>query len=202
MENLIMPHIKQRILPYAMVSLLALGALSGCATQPGAGSQAGATPSVQSAEKQHYFLVRHESGRIFAFGDVKNYLLFMAHGEVPLTRTRIGAGPNGETVVFGITKAESKALDKPTAAEKFFDGNVGEASHFYGEAFSGGRYHVFGEWQDFKDYLSHKEITFTFTEIGTGPNGETVIYALNKKTKDQGRPMALIEAFKALRQTK
>jgi hypothetical protein len=61
---------------------------------------------------------------------------------------------------------------------------------------------VFGEWADFKDYLAHKEITFTFTEVGTGPNGETVIYDLNKKTKDEGRPVALVDAFKQLHQVK
>ena len=64
-----------------------------------------------------------------------------------------------------------------------------------------GRYHVFGEWKDFQDYLSHKEITFTYTEIGTGPKGETVIYALNKETKKH-RPVALIEQFNQLRQVK
>lgn len=193
---------KQRILPYVLVSALALGALAGCATQPGSGQPSDTRNAAQAAEKQHYFLVRHESGRLYAFGDAKNYLLFMENGEVPLTRTRVGAGPNGETVVFGITGKESKNLDKPSAGEMFYDGKIGEVGAFYGEVFSGGRYHVFGEWQDFKDYLSHKEITFTFTEIGTGPKGETVIYALNKKTKGQGRPLALIEAFKTLRQVK
>jgi O-antigen ligase len=50
----------------------------------------------------------------------------------------------------------------------------------------------------FQDYLAHKEITFTYTEIGTGPKGETVIYALNSVTKKQGRPVALVEQFGAL----
>jgi hypothetical protein len=61
---------------------------------------------------------------------------------------------------------------------------------------------VFGTWQDFKDYLVNKEITYTFTEIGTGPKGETVIYAMNKKTSKAGRPVALIESFKQFRQKK
>lgn len=191
-----MQFIKQRVMPYAVASVVALTTLAGCATQSGTQS-AGQTQAAQAA---NYFMVFHENGRVYAFGDKQNYLLFMNTDEVPLTRTRIGGGPDGQTVVFGITKAESKKLNELTAAEKFFDGKAGNVGEFYGEVFRNGRYHVFGEWQDFKDYLSHKEITFTFTEIGTGPKGETVIYALNSKTKKQGRPVKLIEQFNKLRQ--
>lgn len=197
-------RLKQRILPCAIASALALGTLAGCATQPETGKQADARASTpiagKSAEKQHYFLVKHENGRLYAFGDVKNYLLFLEHDEVPLTRTRIGGGPEGQTVIFGITGEEGKALDKPSSGEMFFDGKIGQVGPFYGEVVANGRYHVFGEWQDFRDYLAHKEIALAYTEIGVGPKGETVVYALNRKTKDQGRPVALIEAFKQLRQ--
>lgn len=186
---------KQAFMPYAVASLVALTTLAGCATQ--SGSQA--SDHAQTAQAAHYFMVFHENGRVYAFGDKANYQLFLNTDEVPLTRTRIGGGPDGQTVIFGITKAESKKLKELTAAEKFFDGKVGDVGEFYGEVFRNGRYHVFGEWKDFKDYLSHKEITFTFTEIGTGPKGETVIYALNSKTKKQGRPVKLVEQFKKLR---
>ena len=97
------------------------------------------------------------------------------------------------------TSKDGEHLDKPTAAEDIFDGRIKDVGAFYGEVVRNGRYHVFGEWKDFQDYLAHKEITFTYTEIGTGPKGETVIYALNKKTKDEGRPVALVEQFNALR---
>lgn len=212
----------KRTLSYALASVLALGTMSGCATQantvkapeskPAATTQAPApvataavaAPVAQpaAAQKAHYFLVFHENGRIYAFGDAANYLLFLEHDEVPLTRTRIGAGPEGETVIFGITKNDAKKLDAPTAAEMFYDGKMGEVGPFYGEVMRDGRFYVFGEWADFKSYLENKEVTFTFTEIGTGPKGETVIYALNDKTKKAGRPVALIEAFKQLHQIK
>lgn len=206
----------KRYLPYALTSVLALGIMSGCATQsstakapeskPAAATKAAvpvaAAQPAATAQKANYFLVYHENGRIYAFGDAKNYLLFMEHDEVPLTRTRIGAGSEGETIVFGITGKDSENLEKPSPGEMFFDGKMGEVGPFYGEVVRDGRFYVFGEWRDFKDYLDHKEVTFTFTEIGTGPKGETVIYALNKKTKDEGRPVALIESFKKLRQVK
>lgn len=195
-----MQFIKQRVMPYAVASIVVLTALAGCATSSATSSGTSSAGQSQTAQAAHYFMVFHENGRVYAFGDKQNYLLFMEHDEVPLTRTRIGGGPEGQTVVFGITKDESKKLDEPSVAEKFFDDKADNVSAFYGEVFRNGRYHVFGEWQDFKDYLSHKEITFTFTEIGTGPKGETVIYALNSKTKKQGRPVKLIEQFKKLRQ--
>ncbi|MFN6960670.1 MAG: hypothetical protein ACK4N6_00375 [Rhodocyclaceae bacterium] len=197
---------KSRILPYALSSVLVFGALGliVCATHQATSSSNDAAKQAQpaTAEKSNYFLVFHENGRLYAFGDAANYLLFMEHGEVPLTRTRIGGGPDGQTVVFGITKDDAKMVGKPSTGEMFFDGKMGEVGAFYGEVFRDGRYYVFGEWKDFKDYLEHKEVAFTYTEIGAGPKGETVIYALNKKTKDKGRPLELIEAFKQLRQKK
>lgn len=197
---------KSRILPYALASALVFGALglNGCATQQATSSSNGAAKQVQpaKAEKSNYFLVFHENGRLYAFGDAANYLLFMEHDEVPLTRTRIGGGPNGQTVVFGITNNDAKTVGKPSTGEMFFDGKMGEVGAFYGEVFRDGRYYVFGEWKDFKDYLEHKEVAFTFTEIGAGPKGETIIYALNNKTKAKGRPVELIEAFRQLRQKK
>lgn len=215
----------KRILPYALTSALALGLMSGCAThnttakapegkpaaapaavaQPAvAAKPAAAAPAAQPAEAvtATYFLVYHENGRIYPIADGRNYLAFLENGELIYTRTRIGEGPDGATLVFGIEKDESKDLNKPSKAELFYDGKMEVAGPFYGEVFRDGRFYVFGEWTDFKDYLEHKEITFTFTEIGTGPRGETVIYALNKKTKDEGRPVKLVEAFKQLHQVK
>lgn len=207
----------KRFLICALTSLLAIGVMSGCATQsnmmaPMASESAILTqptvPEVIAAKpevavkKANYFLINHENGRIYAFSDTKNYLMFLESDEVPYTRTRIGAGAEGETVVFGITSSEAKDLNKPSGGEMFFDDKMGEVGSFYGEVMRNGRFYVFGEWSDFKDYLNHKEVTFTFTEVGTGPKGETVIYALNNKTKNEGRPVALIEAFKQLHQVK
>lgn len=199
-------------LPYALTSVMALGVMSGCATQttttkapeskPAATAPAPAAAQPAAAVAANYFLVYHENGRIYPIADSKNYLAFLDVDELIYTRTRVGAGPDGETIVFGIEKKESDDLNQPSKAELFYDGKMEVTGPFYGEVFRDGRFFVFGEWTDFKDYLAHKEITFTFTEVGTGPKGETVIYALNKKTKDEGRPVALVEAFKKLHQVK
>lgn len=204
----------KRYLPLAMTSLLALGVMGGCATQsntakaPESKPAAATTATVAApaapaaaaqpvaAPTQHYFLVFHENGRIYPIADAKNYLAFLDVNELIYTRTRVGAGPEGETIVFGIEKKEADDLNKPAKAELFYDGKMEVAGPFYGEVIKDGRFHVFGTWQDFKDYLVNKEITYTFTEVGTGPKGETVIYAMNKKSSAEGRPVALIESFK------
>lgn len=203
----------KRTLSYAAASLLTLGMLGGCASQapakpeskPAAAAPAPApvaaaapAPAAKPAVTDNYFIVFHENGRIYPIADTKNYLEFLHNNELIFTRTRIGAGPEGETLVFGIEKKEADDLNKPAKAELFYDGKYEPAGPFYGEVIRDGRFYVFGEWADFKDYLAHKEIIFTFAEIGTGPKGETVIYALNKNTVKEGRPARLIEQFKTL----
>ncbi|MEW5966863.1 MAG: hypothetical protein AB1720_07705 [Pseudomonadota bacterium] len=210
----------KRNLSYAAASLLALGVLGGCASQapakPESKPAAAATPApapkpapvaqaaapVQpvAAVTENYFLLFHENGRIYPIADAKNYREFLHTGELIFTRTRVGAGPEGETLVFGIEKKEADDLGKPAKAELIYDGKYEPTGPFYGEVIRDGRFYVFGEWADFKDYLAHKEIIFTFAEIGTGPKGETVIYALNKKTVKEGRPTKLIEQFRTLHQ--
>jgi hypothetical protein len=181
----------KRPLSYALMSVLALGVMSGCATQsntakapeskPAAATTAAvaapaAAPAAPAAAAQpvaaptqHYFLVFHENGRIYPIADAKNYLAFLDVNELIYTRTRVGEGPAGETLVFGIEKKEADDLAKPSVVEQLYDGKMEVAGPFYGEVIKDGRFHVFGTWQDFKDYLVNKEITYTFTEVGTGP---------------------------------
>jgi hypothetical protein len=203
-----MKNTQQKRLPYVLSAVLALMAFSGCATSQNATApKADAKPAVAASAPvavptQYYFLVFHENERIYPIADVKNYLAFMEVDELIYTRSRVGEGPDGATLVFGIEKKESDDLNKPSKAELIYDGKLEPTDPFYAEVVKDGRFHVFGNAQDFKDYLVNKEITYTFTEVGTGPKGETVIYAMNKKTSEAGRPVKLIETFHALRQMK
>lgn len=220
----------QRIHAQTLASVIILGLFSGCATSqsdPAAKTTAGAVAPTQAgspapasvptpasapapasaaqpatAPTEYFFIAYHENGRIYPIADVKSYLNFLDTDELTFTRTRVGEGPEGETIVFGIEKKEADALGKPAKSELFFDGKYEPAGPFYGEVVKDGRFIVFGSWKDFKDYMVNKEVTFTFTEVGTGPKGETVIYALNKDTVKEGRPVKLIEAFNQLRKLK
>lgn len=179
-----------------IVAIGLVGSMGGCATQganPGAAAPVAATEKKATAE-QHLFMTFHENGRLYVLGDPELQQVFLETDEVALTRTRIGDGPDGRTLIFGMNKDDAKR-GGPTDAEMIYDGKQEPAGPFYGEAIKDGRYYVFVEWKDMAAYLKHGEVPLTFTEVGTGPKGETVIYALNKETAKQGKPVAAIERF-------
>ena len=185
-------------------------ALSGCATQPG--SQPVAQPAKPAAEpakptaaqaavqqEANLFIVfDEERGRYYIFGEPGLYRLFLETGEVAMSRTFVGEGPEGTSLIFALTKEDAKGASRPTSAERLYKGQTTPSGPFYGEVLKGGRYYVFFTWADMADYLKHGEVPLTYTEIGVGPNGETVIYALNKNTAKEGRPEAAIKRFHAL----
>ncbi|TSE32248.1 hypothetical protein Tther_00034 [Tepidimonas thermarum] len=193
--------------------------LVGCATQPtgsqtstpAAATSAAAAPAAPAAasaaapaaapaavQAQEFFVVLPEDGRYYAFGSAKLYQDFLAHGEVALTRSRIGAGPNGQTIVFGITNDDVKA-GKPSAAELTYDGKLPPAPQFYGEVFKNGRYYVFDDLKALLEFASHGEVPYSYTDIGAGPNGATLVWVMDKNSYAKGKPTERLQRFQALR---
>jgi len=136
----------------------------------------------------------HKDGRIHVFYDRPLYKEFLSVGETAYRLTRIGEGPNGETIVFGLTKKDKKKGVNTPAANLYLKKTSVEGN-FYGETRRHGRIYVFSNFDDMTPVRMFGHPTFFYTEIGSGPKGETVVYVLNKKTKKK-KPMALIEAFK------
>lgn len=173
--------------------------IGACATGGGdSPAPTAAKPAAPTAASFYAVADNAKLNRLYVFGDTTNYLQYMEHGEVPYTRSRIGAGPGGKSLVFGITRDDVKAK-QPSMGEQVYDGKLIGGADFYGEFFKGGRYYVFGEWKDFKDFQERGEVTYTFTEVGTGPKGETIVYGLNKTTVKSGRPLRLVQKFQTLR---
>jgi len=136
----------------------------------------------------------YKDGRIYIFDDFATYDSFNQVGETAYRLTRIGAGPNGETLVFGL-QSKDKKMSSGFGSVDLYEGTAeGITEGFYGEVIKDGRIYVFSEWPDLKDFLAVGEATFRFTQIGAGPNGETVIYVLNKNNKKQ-QPTALMAEF-------
>lgn len=188
----------------ATLTLLGIFTVSGCATQPASkpaaapDGQKAATATAQEQRESNLFIVLNEDlGRYYLFGDPALYRLYLETGEVPMTHAFIGEGPEGTSLIFGITKEDAKR-GGPSMAERLYRGQVVPSGPFYGEVFKDGRYYVFFTWPDMADYLKHGEVPLTYTEIGVGPAGETVIYALNKETAKRGRPEAAIKRFHEL----
>ncbi|QEP44450.1 hypothetical protein D5085_15730 [Ectothiorhodospiraceae bacterium BW-2] len=137
----------------------------------------------------------HHEGRINLFYDKALYHEFAQLHETPFRLTRIGAGPNGETVVFGLTDKDKKKPDNVDLV-KLFDGKMAAPADFYGEMRMHGRIYVFDNYEDMKQVRQVGEPSYFYSEIGSGPNGETVKYVLNS-SNNKKRPDALIAKFKA-----
>lgn len=136
----------------------------------------------------------HHDGRIYIFDDYKLYQNFNKLGHTPYILARIGAGPKGETIKFGLT-SQDKKKQSGIASVDMYDGTLAPAENFYGEMRSEGRIYVFSTLKDMNDVRKIGEASYRFTDIGAGPEGETVVYVLNKSNKKK-KPVALMEAFK------
>lgn len=134
----------------------------------------------------------HHDGRIHVFYDKKLHDDFLALGETPFRLTRIGAGPKGETIVFGLTKQDKKMKSSIPAVD-LYDGKITQDG-VYAEMRKHDRIYVFDSFKDMEQVRNFGHPNYMYTQIGGGPKGETVVYVLNKANKKK-RPDALIAAF-------
>lgn len=128
----------------------------------------------------------HKDGRIYVIADAGDLKEFLGNGELPLRVTRIGGGPKGETIVFGIARPESKKTSGFGAVEMYDGRRKGADKDFYAEVFKDDKYYVFGDWASLEAF--RKGAAASPNLAGTGPNGEAVLTA---------QP-ALLERFKTL----
>lgn len=99
----------------------------------------------------------HLDNEIIVLADKKDVKTFVTANEIPLRVTKIGGGPNGERLVFGLVRNEAKAMEKKVGykggAQQMYEGTLeGNDKGFYGEVMKGGRYVVFGSWKDLQAY--------------------------------------------------
>lgn len=137
----------------------------------------------------------HHEGRLYVFDDFGTYQQFLEVGETAYRQTFIGGGPKGQTLVFGVTGADKKKRYDQVAAYNLYSGTLDAASDFYGEMRAEGRIYVFDRLADMETVRSTGEAPLRYTEIGNGPQGETVVYVLNSENKKK-KPVALQTAFK------
>jgi hypothetical protein len=173
---------------YAIITVLAMLALTACNQV----KESAAMPADTQTVNEIYEV--HEDGRIYAFYNRALYKEFISVGETPFRLTQIAAGPNGETMVFGLTK-EDKKKGADTPAAKLYEGKLQPAADFYAETLRHGRIYVFSDFADMQPVRQFGHPNFFYLEVGAGPQGETVVYVLNSKTKKQ-KPTALIKEFK------
>lgn len=138
-----------------------------------------------SSDVKELFTVFHEKdGRFYVFGDRKVYNDFLAGHEPAYILSRIAGGPQRQTLTFGMTKDDSKTKIEEIGYMNLYYDKAQPAADFYGESVKGGRFYVFDDWHDMKEFNASGEAPYIFTYIGKGPNRETVTLVRNKKTKD------------------
>lgn len=186
-----------------------LGAVVGSAllTMVGCGSMSPMEPVVEKVEQlkaavvsggnnTDLYEVSHE-GRYYVFDDFATYQSFLEVGETSYRKVFIGGGPKGETLVFGLTSKDKKKL-KGIPGVDMYNGDLVAAESFYGEMRGeDGRLYVFNRYQDMVDLRKVGEAPYRFTQIGSGPQGQTVVFVLNKGNKKK-HPEALIKKFKEM----
>lgn len=195
----------------AVIAIAALAAA--CATAPApsplsspapvapAPKPASMSTASSTAAQAELYVVLPDTGRVHAFGDTKNYFDFLAHGEVALTRSQIGAGPGGKTLVFGITGDDVKA-NAPSRGEQILSGAIPAGDAFYGEVFKDNRFYLFGDLKDMTNFTAFGEVPYSYTDIGAGPKGESIVFVMNKDSYAKGKPEERMARFKALRAVK
>ncbi|ETI58138.1 hypothetical protein [Marinomonas profundimaris] len=182
---------KLKFLPVA-TSLVALTLLTACGGEMV--KKEGAKPMAEAVSLNNEDLYEvHQEGRIYIFDDRAVYEDFLQVGETSFRKVRIGAGPKGETIVFGLTNADKKKMSG-VASVDMYDGTLEAADPFYGEMRIEGRIYVFGSLAEMNGARVVGEVPLRYTDIGSGPKGETVVYALNSSNK-KVKPEAMIERF-------
>lgn len=107
-------------------------------------------------EKQRYtaglnddeYFEYHLRGRIYVLSDDADARRVLAGGEPLLAITRVGAGPKGETIVFGVPYAERLKKDGFGAIEMYEGRRSGRAQDFYAEIVRDGVTRIFDQRVD------------------------------------------------------
>ena len=108
---------------------------------------------------------------------------FEVHGHLPYTKTILGAGINGETVVFEVDKSDDKFAG--TLIKKFEKTPwlIDEKDNFYVYKL-GGRIYVIGSYSMAQKFEAHGHLPYTKTLLGAGPQGETVVFEIDKDSPE------------------
>lgn len=176
----------------------AMFSLYGCqSNQPKAeAAQAAAPVAAPQVNNDDLYEVMHE-GRYYVFDDFATYKSFLQVGETSYRKVFIGGGPEGETLVFGL-RGKDKKKQSGIAGVDMYYGKQEAAEKFYGELRGeDGRLYVFSTLADMESMRQVGEAPYRFTQIGAGPEGQTVVFVLNKGNKKK-QPVELMARYKQM----
>ena len=139
-----------------------------------------------------YYKEFNQHGRIYIVGQKETYIGLLNTGHMPYTRTFIGEGPKGETIVVEVDKKDKTLADRLWTQYR-------TANPYYKQVEKHGRIYVAGQKETYIGLLNTGHMPYTKTLIGAGPDRKTVVFEVNKK--DAGLTKRLIEQFNAVNKT-
>lgn len=186
---------KSFVIKCGSIALLA-AAVAACSMN--APAPAPAPSTAKSAEvalnNEDWYQVWTESQAV-VFDDRAVYLEYVKAGKAPYLKDLGTKDSAGRSQLLGLSAADKGKDVNSLSAKRFLDVNLPPASSFYGEIRQDNKIFIFQRYGDMKDVMSLGSPIFSYMELGGGPNGERLVYALAKEEK---KPEALITKYKSL----
>ncbi|WPC06420.1 hypothetical protein SBP02_06595 [Pseudomonas benzenivorans] len=142
---------------------------------------------------EDWYQVRTDN-ELFVFDDYQVFRDFLDTGKAPYLKDLQRKDKHGQSIILALRAEDQGKQLEQIAAYQFLNVSLPPANPFYGEIRQHGVIYVFQRYGDMMDTFSLGEPIFRHTEIASGPQGERVVYGL---TKEESKPLALIDAFQA-----
>jgi hypothetical protein len=155
---------------------------------------AAADTAKSAANDDDWYQVWTENQAV-VFDDHAVYAEYLKTGKAPYMKELDTKDPAGRSIVLAL-RTEDKGKDVNTlSAKRFLDVNLPPASDFYGEIRQDNKIFIFKRYGDMKDTIALGTPIFSYMELGGGPQGERLVFAL---AKEEQKPDALIAKFHTL----
>lgn len=129
------------------------------------------------------------------FDDRAVYLEYLKTGKAPYMKELGTKDAAGRSLVLGLRADEQTKDVNSLSAKRFLDVNLPPASDFYGEIRQDNKIFVFKRYGDMKDTMILGAPIFSYMELGGGPQGERLVFAL---AKEESKPDGLIAKYHSL----
>ena len=180
-----MRHLKGLVIGISVLALL------GCAAQQNAASckaipeademvSMEGLPTLVNQIGGDFYVYDHD-GRYYVIGSAEMAKKFKGSGHLPYTRTLIGAGPHGRTVIFEVVKKKPEYVERLQEMYESAPHLVAREGEDYFVYHHQGRYYVVGSTKMSIKFIGSGHLSYTRTVIGGGPQGKTVVFEIDKK---------------------
>ncbi len=139
----------------------------------------------QIVAKDGNFFVWQHMNRHYVLGSEESNSKFAKSPNMPYARTVLGAGPNGETVVYEIKKKDDAYTERLIETYNHTPFMIDSKGDNYFVHKYAGRIYVLSDAKTNEKFQTTPHLPLTKTVLGAGPQGETVIFEFNKNKPEE-----------------